>query len=137
MINLVLLHGNTGDEPKVSYTTTGKMKVTFSLAVNQPFGDKKPDWFRIECWGKLAEVMQKHGFKGQKLLVKGSIRTEKYDKDGETQYYTKIVASEIDIINWSFTEEDIVPTAIDEATWKNVPAEVAQALQKTLATFIT
>jgi len=136
MINLVLLHGNTGDEPKVSYTTTGKMKVTFSLAVNQPFGDKKPDWFRIECWGKLAEVMQKHGFKGQKLLVKGSIRTEKYDKDGETQYYTKIVASEIDIINWSFDEADLVP-AEKVMNWKELPAEVTQALQKTLATFIT
>ena len=136
MINLVLLHGNTGDEPKVSYTTTGKMKVVFSLAVNQPFGDKKPDWFRIECWGKLAEVMQKHGFKGQKLLVKGSIRTEKYDKDGETQYYTKIVASEIDIINWSFDEADLVP-AEKVMNWKELPAEVTQALQKTLATFIT
>ena len=141
MINLVLLHGNTGDEPKVSYTTTGKMKVVFSLAVNQPFGDKKPDWFRIECWGKLPDVMAKHGFKGQKLLVKGSIRTEKYDKDGETQYYTKIVASEIDIINWSFDEADLVQERSTDNNrpfnWKDVPVEVTQALQKHLATFIT
>ena len=136
MINQVILHGNTGNEPKSSYTTTGKLVVKFSLAVNRNYGEKDADWFQVECWGKLAEVMQKHGFKGQKLLVRGSIRTEKYDKDGETQYYTKIVASEIDIINWSFDEADLVP-AEKVMNWKELPAEVTQALQKTLATFIT
>ena len=85
--------------------------------------------------------MAKHGFKGQKLLVRGSIRTEKYDKDGETQYYTKIVASEIDIINWSFDEADLVQERSTDNNrpfnWKDVPVEVTQALQKHLATFIT
>jgi single-strand DNA-binding protein len=84
MMNQVWLHGNTGNEPKSSYTTTGKLVVKFSLAVNRNYGEKDADWFQVECWGKLADVMAKHGFKGQELIVRGSIRTESYDKDGDT-----------------------------------------------------
>ena len=105
MINLVLLHGNTGNEPKASYTATGKLVVKFSLAVNRIYGEREADWFNVECWGKLAEVMKEHGFKGQELLVRGQIRTESYDKDGDTKYYTKIVASEIDILKWATNQE--------------------------------
>ena len=105
MINQVILHGNTGVEPTAAYTPTGKMVCKFSLAVNRNYGDRSADWFNVECWGKLAEVMQDHGFKGQELLVRGQIRTESYDKDGDTKYYTKIVASEIDIVNWKADQD--------------------------------
>ena len=106
MINQVILHGNTGVEPTVAYTPTGKMVCKFSLAVDRNYGKREADWFQIECWGKLAEVMQNHGFLGQELIIRGQIRTESYDKDGDTKYYTKIVASEIDIVNWK-TDQDM------------------------------
>lgn len=120
MINQVVLHGNTGVEPHSSYTATGKMVTKFSLAVNRNYGERDADWFNVECWGKLAEVMQKHGFKGQELLVRGQIRTESYNKDGDTKYYTKIVASEIDILKWAtnqpdftISDEDLTPSFIE------------------------
>jgi len=110
MINQVLLHGNTGNEPVSSYTPTGKQVCKFSLAVDRNYGKREADWFQIECWGKIAEVMQKHSFTGQELIVRGQIRTESYSKDGDTKYYTKIVASEIDIVNW----DQAVEAPVDE-----------------------
>ena len=125
-MNQVFLVGNTGNEPQPSYTATGKLVVKFSFAVNRTYGDKEPDWFQVECWGSLAKTMHEYGFLGQRLVIRGSIRTESYDKDGDTKYYTKIVASEIDIETWK-NDGIVEDPAI---TWKD---EAIQLLHKIYA----
>ncbi len=103
-MNLIILLGNVGNAPTHNYTTSGKLVVKFSLAVNRTYGEKEADWFNVECWGKLAETMKQYGFKGQRLVIRGQVRTESYDKDGETKYYNKVIAASIDIETWPATE---------------------------------
>ena len=107
-MNVIFLVGNTGSDPISTYTTTGKLVVKFPFAVNRIYGEKEPDWFNVECWGKLAETMKEFGFLGQHLVILGSVRVETYDKDGESRFYNKVVANRIDIITW--------PESIPEAS---------------------
>lgn len=127
-MNVVILSGNTGQSPTHNYTATGKLVVKFSLAVNRTYGEREADWFNVECWGKLAETMKQYGFKGQRLVVRGEMRTETYEKDGDTKYYNKVVANQIDIETWP--EDEPEKPRIE---WKDLPAELAQALQKVYA----
>ena len=128
-MNIVILSGNTGSAPTHNYTATGKLVVKFPLAVNRTYGEKEADWFNVECWGKLAETMKQYGFKGQRLIVRGEMRTETYDKDGDTKYYNKVVANQIDIETWA----EVEPEEPRGFLWRNIPSEVVTALQEIYA----
>ena len=54
------------------YTPNGKEVVNLSVAVNKVRGDdKSTDWWKVTCWGKLAEVVSQHVHKGERVLVQG------------------------------------------------------------------
>ena len=128
-MNVIFLSGNTGGDPVHSYTASGKLVVKFSFAVNRVYGEKEPDWFNIECWGKLAQTMKQYGFKGQELLIRGQVKTENYEKDGDTKYYSKVIAHEIDIKTWPSNEiaEEV------SLQLQDLPTHVQQALQNIYA----
>lgn len=73
-----------------------------SLAVNRSF--KKNDawqdeasFFDVEVWGKLAERLS--GItKGQRVLISGSLKQERWEKDGKIQSKVKIVADTVELI---------------------------------------
>ena len=62
MINSVVVVGRVGQDPEMKYFESGKVKTTFSLAVNRWDSKTKgevTDWFNIELWDKLAEIHRK------------------------------------------------------------------------------
>lgn len=95
-VNKVILIGHIGKDPEVRHLDSGVAVASFSLATNESYTDKSgnkqtlTEWHNIVIWGKLAEVMEKYGKKGQLIYVEGSLKTESYDKDGEKRYVTKI-----------------------------------------------
>ena len=44
-------------------------------------------------WRGLAGVVEKYVKKGSKLYIEGKITNRQYEKDGETKYFTEIVAN--------------------------------------------
>ena len=59
MVNSVVVVGRVGQDPEMRYFDNGKVKTTFSLAVNRWDSRTKEeitDWFNIEVWDKQAEV---------------------------------------------------------------------------------
>ena len=56
MFLTVIFVGHCGKEPEMRYTPQGKAVTSFSVAVDDGFGqNKKTIWLRVSCWDKTAE----------------------------------------------------------------------------------
>ena len=100
-VNKVILVGNLGKDPEVTYTSGGKAVCKFSLATSEKWTDangeqkEKTDWHRVVVWGKLAEICGQYLAKGRKAYIEGKISYGQYEKDGVTHYTTDIVAQNV------------------------------------------
>ncbi len=100
-LNKVQLIGNLGKDPEIRFTPEGKQVATFSMAVNRTFKNKEGEsiddtqWFNIEAWTGLAKVVEDHLKTGDRIYVEGRLKTESYEKDGETKYFTKVVVKDM------------------------------------------
>jgi single-strand DNA-binding protein len=94
-INVITISGRLGQDP-IILTKTCKI-ASFSLAVNDGFGDKKKTyWIAVSCFGKTAELIEKYIKKGDKLCVSGRIRISDYTgKDGTAKQKVEVVAHDI------------------------------------------
>ncbi len=97
-MNKVILLGYVGKEPEIK-TANENQVATFSLATSESYKDKNgnkqtnTEWHNITIWGGLVKVVENYVNKGTQLLIEGKIRYRKYEKDGETKYFTEILAS--------------------------------------------
>jgi len=119
-LNKVQLIGNLGKDPEIRFTPEGKQVATFSMAVNRTFKNKEGEsiddtqWFNIEAWTGLAKVVEDHLKKGDRIYIEGRLKTESYEKDGETKYFTKVVVQEMIMLGSSRNggadqDEDDIP----------------------------
>jgi single-strand DNA-binding protein len=118
-LNKVQLIGRLGKEPETRKTPKGAAVTSFSLAVDRLWkskgeSKKSTDWFRVDAWGKLGEICQKYLQKGQLVYVEGALRTDKYEHEGETKYFTKVIASKMQMLEWKGKEEDLADEEGDE-----------------------
>lgn len=100
-LNRVQLIGRLGKEPETRTTSKGTKVCTFSLAVDRRWRGEdgviqhETDWFQVENWGSIAEYCQKHIHKGQLVFVEGRLKTDRYESQGETRYFTKVVVKNL------------------------------------------
>jgi single-strand DNA-binding protein len=57
------------------------------------------DWFNVEAWGRLGEICQQYLGKGRLVFVEGRLQIDRVEQDGDTRYYTKIVASQMQMLD--------------------------------------
>ena len=104
-LNRIQLIGHLGKDPEVRFTPKGSKVTTFSLAVSRRWksstGEDKEstDWFNVEAWGRLGEVCKQYLHKGRLVFLEGQLRTDRYDHEGETRYYTKVIASQMQMLD--------------------------------------
>lgn len=129
-INLVFLMGHVGLLPEVRTTGSGTKVAKFSLATNKTWKDRngqkqeKTEWHRITCWDKLAEIVEDHVRKGDRLHIEGSIEySSTEDDNGTTRYWTDIVAREIVLLSGSGKDEG-GHTSTHEPKKRGAPAPV-------------
>ena len=117
-LNRVQLIGRLGKDPESKFTPTGKKVAHFSIAVSNRWksgeGESKEytEWVNVEAWGRLGEVCQEYLKKGSLVYVEGRLKTDRYENEGETRYYTKVVALTMQMLDRKPTEEP--EFAVDE-----------------------
>ena len=80
-MNSLMLAGNLASDVTVRAIANGKYVGTFTLAVDRGFGrDKGSDYYRVTVWNGAATNMEKYLRKGDAVVVRGHLRTSKYDK---------------------------------------------------------
>lgn len=81
MVNSVIVVGRAGRDPEMRYFESGRVKTTFSLAVNRPTKEKETDWFDIEIWGRQAEIAGEYVRKGSLIGVEGRLDFSRWTDD--------------------------------------------------------
>lgn len=90
-MNIVALMGRLTRNPDIRYAQgENAMAIArFTLAVDKNFKkkDDKANFINCVAFGKIAETVEKHVFKGSKIAVIGEWTTGSYkNKDGNTVY---------------------------------------------------
>ncbi len=97
MLNRVDLIGRVVHTPELK--EVGDKKVcTFSVAVDRPFrsgAEKETDFFDCETWGRTAENTAAYVGRGSLVAIDGSIRIDKWEKDGVKRQKPKVVAERV------------------------------------------
>lgn len=111
-MNKVYLIGNLTRDPEVSETTGGVPYCRFSIAVNRNFtnadGNREADFFNIIVWRGQAEPCGRFLKKGSKIALVGSLQNRTYeDKDGVKRTVTDIVASEVEFLTTTRSEDEM------------------------------
>lgn len=98
-VNMGIVVGFVGNEPRINTTQSGRKVASFSMATTEAgyttqSGQQiaeRTEWHNIVCWGKTAEVVERFVHKGSSLYVQGKMRTRSFDgNDGQKKYVTEI-----------------------------------------------
>ena len=97
MINKVILMGRLTRDPEMRHTNSGTPVTTFSIAIDNGYGDnKRTDFVNCLAWNKTAEFVTKYFTKGKMIIVIGRIPTRSWEtQDGKRAYATEVVANEV------------------------------------------
>jgi single-strand DNA-binding protein len=88
--------GRVGKDPETRATPSGKNVTSFSVAVNEGYGDNiKTMWFNVQAWEPLADRIPKFVKKGALVAVAGRLKVEEWTKEGQKQSRTVIVANDV------------------------------------------
>lgn len=101
-MNSVVIVGRAGQDPEIKYFESGKVKTSFSLAVNRWDAKTKSevaDWFNIDVWDKQAEFAGEYVKRGRLVAVDGRIAINKWnDASGEERQRFNIIANNIRLL---------------------------------------
>lgn len=105
-VNRVTLIGNLGADPETRFMPSGGAVTNIRLATSESWKDRqsgqmqeRTEWHRVVFFNKLAEIAGEYLKKGSKVYIEGSLRTRKWEKDGQDHYTTEIVASEMQMLD--------------------------------------
>lgn len=94
-MNKVILKGRLTATPELKTTATDIYVTDFSIAVNRRFNKEQTDFINCQAWRKTAEFITKYFTKGQEILVVGELHNDKWEKDGETRYTSRVSVDEV------------------------------------------
>ena len=94
-MNKVILKGRLTAKPELKTTTTDIFVTDFSIAVNRRFNKETTDFINCQAWRSTAEFICKYFEKGQEIAVIGELHNDKWEKDGETRYTSRVSVDEV------------------------------------------
>ena len=94
--------GNLVKTPEQMHFVSGKVKTTFTVAVNgfgRPArGGDTADFYRVETWGKLAELAGKYLDKGNQIGVSGRLLFDRFvDQQGKNRVIPVVEANQLSL----------------------------------------
>ena len=100
-LNKAMIYGNLTRDPELKALPSGMNVCSFSLATNRVYNDRDGnrqeavDYHNIVVFGKQAENCAKYLTKGSGTYVEGRLQTRSWEKDGQKQYRTEVVADRV------------------------------------------
>ena len=100
-INQVILMGRLTKDPEQRSTTSGKTIVSFGIAVDRGGQDDEADFFNVNAWEKLGELVMQYLGKGRRVLVQGRLRQDRWDdkESGKKQSRIEVTATDITFLD--------------------------------------
>ena len=87
------------------YTPSGSAVTSFSVASNRKWRNQngeqqeQTDWFRVSCWGNLAENANQYLTKGKQVYIRGREDIREYDdRDGNRRWNREVHAFDLQFL---------------------------------------
>ena len=102
-INNVILVGRLTKDATVDYLPNGSAVASISIAVNRNKKEgeqwiNEVSYFDISLFGKQAESLRQYLLKGKQIAIQGSLRQDRWEKDGQKFSKVRIIASNIELL---------------------------------------
>ncbi len=102
-LNSVTLVGRLTRDAELSYLPSGSAVAKMSLAVNRSRkeGDQwvsEANYFDVNLFGRQAESLKQYLTKGKQIAVQGSLRQDRWEKDGQKFSRVNIVANDVQLL---------------------------------------
>lgn len=105
--------GRLGKNPEIRYSSSGKAIASFSVACGSSWKDKQTgekkeatEWVNCTAFDRLAEIVGEYLHKGSRVYAEGRIKTDKYEKDGQTHYSTKVIVEVMQMLDGKSCDEE-------------------------------
>ncbi|GAB4468283.1 MAG: hypothetical protein Kow00124_02360 [Anaerolineae bacterium] len=102
MFQQIIIVGNLGKDPEMRFTNEGRPVTDFTVAVNRRWTTRdgqtgeKTWWFRVSCWGQLAETTNQYLKKGRQVMVIGEVDASAWlGQDGQPRASLEITARDV------------------------------------------
>lgn len=100
----ITIIGNLTRDPELRFTKSGEAVVNFTVAVNErvkegdSWVDGEASYYNVTAWKKFAENITENLRSGDRVVVVGKMKIEKYEtKEGEQRQKPVITAEEVGI----------------------------------------
>lgn len=100
-LNKAMIYGNLTRDPELKALPSGINVCSMAIATNRVYKDRdgnrqeSTDFHNVVVFGNQAENSAKYLSKGNGVYVEGRIQTRSWEKDGQKQYRTEIVAERV------------------------------------------
>ena len=119
-LNQMTILGNLGDNPKMTIFDDRNKVVKLVVATNSYWKDKKSgeqkedtEWHTVYLRGRMAEVAQEYLQKGNKVYIRGKMRTRKYINDKqETHWVTEIHGTQMFMVSGTPVKKSVVENTV-------------------------
>ena len=100
-INSINVIGRLVKDAELSYSGSGNAIVNFSIAVDhmkKKDGTSDTSFFNCKVFGKLGETLNKYMLKGKQVAIRGYLKQERWEKDGQKQSRVMVNCEEIELL---------------------------------------
>lgn len=117
-MNLIVLKGRLIADPEVKKVGANQTTVCeFCVATDRRFEKDKTDFINCQAWGNTGEFIGKYFGKGKEIALVGELHIDKYEKDGENRYLTRV---KVDNVEFCGSKND---NAEPKSETKTAPAD--------------
>lgn len=101
MLNSITIHGRLVRDPELRTTQSGVSVCSFTVAVDRSYArqgeEKQTDFFDVNVWRGLADMVGKYFTKGREIVVHGSMQSRKYqDRNGNNRVAWELQGDSVD-----------------------------------------
>lgn len=102
-LNSVMIIGRLTRDAELSYLQSGTAVSKFSIAVNRSRKDgdqwiSEANFFDVSLFGKSGENLKQYLTKGTQIAVQGSLRQDRWEKDGQKFSKVYIMANDVQLL---------------------------------------
>ena len=102
-LSIAVLVGRLTRDSELRYTSGGSPICSFSVATSsrKKKGDQWIDeasFWDVELWGKQGESLQQYLVKGKQVAIEGSMRQDRWEKDGQPRMKVVVNAQTVQLL---------------------------------------
>lgn len=122
-MNIVILKGRLTKDISLLFGQSETPYTSFTVAVNRYSKDKDlTDFILCTAFNKTAEFISEYFRKGQEILIKGNVKVDSYEKDGNKITRQYIIVENVEFVG-SKKEDENSTKDNSESTVDNIDDE--------------